>query len=292
MKTSKGKIERIIIPVLFIALAAALLIYYALISIPKKAYMVYGIDGGEIITSENADIHIAPASLTKLLTACTALKFIDPDELFTVGSEQELVPKHSSLSLILKGHVLKLRDLIAGMLMVSGNDAAYTVAAAAAREISGTSMSDRECIEYFCGLMNEFAEELGMTDSRFLNPDGSDVPEQYTTVFDLVKLAEYALTVPVIKEIISEHEKYVVFESGENITWVNSNKLLDPESPYYSEYAIGMKTGTTSKAGNCLIGVFKKDDKAYISVAAGCLTDWGRYNLTLSLMSGILNQGS
>lgn len=250
----------------------------------------YCVDSGEILYSQNADERIAPASLTKLLTASVALYYISPDEVFTVGSEQELVPAKSSVCLILPGHKLTLYDLITGMLMASGNDAAYTVAAGAARFLNpDASMTDSEAVDCFCKMMNDFAEELGMSNSHFTTPDGSDNDDQYTTVSDLLLLSEYALSVPEIREITSTYQKYVVFESGENITWTNSNKLLNPDSRFYSEYAIGMKTGTTSRAGNCLIAAFEKDGKTYISIAADCITDSDRYKLTLRNFSTYVN---
>ncbi len=172
--------------------------------------------------------------------------------------------------------------------MVSGNDAAYTVAVSVARAVSGDSaMSDTEAAAYFCGLMNDFAKELGMSNSHFTTPDGWDDPEQYTTAYDLALLARYALSVPEIREIVSTHQKYVVFESGENITWTNSNKLLDPESEFYRENAVGMKTGTTASAGNCLIAAFVKNEKTYISVVLGCDTDYDRYSASIDTLSEI-----
>ena len=242
----------------------------------------YCVEDEKVLYSKNADEKIAPASLTKLLTAAVALYYIDPDEVFTVGSERKMVPSGSSLCLILSGHRLTLYDLVTGMLMASGNDAAYTVAVSAARRLAcDDAMTDEVALEFFCGLMNDFAEELGMKNSHFTTPDGSDEKDQYTTVSDLLLLARYALSVAEIREIVSTYQKYVVFESGENITWTNSNKLLCPDSKFYSKYAIGMKTGTTTRSGNCLIAAFEKDGKTYISVAAGCLTDNERYRLTL-----------
>ena len=242
----------------------------------------YCVDSGELLYSQNADERIAPASLTKLLAASTALRYISADEVFTVGSEQELVPKKSSLCLILPGHKLTLYDLITGMLMASGNDAAYTVAVSTARYVAAdVPMTDKEAADYFCRLMNGLAEEIGMSNSRFTTPDGSDDEGQYTTVSDLLKLAEYAWSVPEIRDIASTYQKYVVFESGENITWTNSNKLLCPDGRFYSEYAAGLKTGTTTRAGNCLIAAFEKNGRAYISVSAGCATDSERYRIAL-----------
>lgn len=217
-----------------------------------------------------------------MLTASVALYHVNSDEVFTVGSEQDLVPSGSSLCLILKGHRLKLYDLITGMLMVSGNDAAYTGAACTAKTISGDStMSDTQAINYFCGLMNDFAQKLGMSNSRFTTPDGCDEPEQYTTARDLTLLAEYSMSVPEIREIAATYQKYVVFESGENITWTNTNKLLDTESEFYCENAIGLKTGTTANAGCCLIAAFLSGGKEYLSVVTGCDTDCDRYGVTI-----------
>lgn len=241
-------------------------------------------DNGTLF-EENADMRVAPASLTKLLTASVALKYMSVDEVLTVGTEQELVPNGSSVCLIAPGHRLKLRDLIRGMLMKSGNDAAYTVAVSVARAGIPENLPDSIAVERFCGLMNDLAREIGMTNSRFTTPDGSDSPEQYTTARDLSVLTKYALSFAEIREIVSEYQKYVVFESGENITWENTNRLLNPDDEFYRRDAIGMKTGTTSKAGNCLIAAFSQKGGTYISVVMGCDTDEERYSSTLSLIS-------
>lgn len=258
-------------------------ITYALTN-PETGLVLYCVDDAELLYSENADVVTAPASLTKLLTAATALRYISSDTVLTVGTELELADPKSSVCLILKGHRLKLYDLITGMLMASGNDAAYTVAVSVARIVNPeTEMSDTEAVGYFCTLMNDLAQELEMTNSRFVTPDGWDSEDQYTTPSDLLKLAVYCISIPEIREIASTFQKYVVFESGENITWTNTNKMLDPDSKFYSSNAVGMKTGTTKKAWNCLIAAFEKEGKTYISVVTGCKTDSDRYRRTLKL---------
>lgn len=250
----------------------------------SECALLYHIDSGKLLYGEGCDERIAPASLTKLLTASVALKYIDSDRVFTVGTELELVHPNSSLCLIAGGHRLRLYDLIAGMLMVSGNDAAYTVAVSTAKEVSGDdAMTDGEAVEFFCGLMNDFAQSLGMNDSHFTSPDGFDSEEQYTTLSDLLLLAKYAWSVPEIREITSTAQRYTVFESGENITWINSNRLLNSDDKFYCQYARGMKTGTTVKAGNCLIAVFEKDGEEYISIVAKCSNDNRRYELTMNI---------
>ncbi len=237
----------------------------------------YCMETKELLFSYNTEEKIAPASLAKLLTASVACHYVSADTVFSVGSEIGLVKPHSSLCLINKGHRLTLKDLLTGLLISSGNDAAYTIAVNVARKISGENLPDLKALNFFCELMNSFSQMLGMENSNFTSPDGWDDPEQYTTVTDLLKLTRYALTVPMIKEIVSHSEKHVVFESGENITWKNTNQLLNPGSRHYTKYAVGMKTGTTRSAGNCLIAVFRKNELTYIAIVCGAETSDSRY---------------
>lgn len=283
-RPEKAKHQRVIITVLAV-LVLCLIIFRAFTSGSQTA-VFYCVDDAVILYENNIDEPVAPASLTKLLTAAVALKYISPDAVFTVGTEQQLVPKESSVSFVQEGHRLKLYDLITGMLLVSGNDAAYTVAVSTARIVSeDSSMTDNEAVDYFCELMNSFAVEIGMNNSNFTTPDGSDDLGQYTTTRDLLKLAEYALSVKEINEIVCIQQKYVVFESGENVTWTNSNKLLNSESRFYCADAIGIKTGTTTNAGCCLIAAFRSNDKTYISIVIGCSTDADRYKVTIDLFN-------
>ena len=232
-------------------------------------------DDGELLYYDNINEHIAPASLTKLLTASVALHYLSPDTVVTVGSEQNLVRSGSSLCLIRPGHKLKLYDLLTGMLMASGNDAAYTVAVTTARAVKpDTAMTDAQAVAYFSELMNSYASSIGMKDSHFTTPEGWDDASQYTTVSDLLILANHAFSIPEIKTITGTYQKKVYFVSGENITWTNTNALLNPNSAYYCADAVGIKTGTTASAGNCLIAAFE------------------RYELTLKMLSqfGVANE--
>lgn len=228
---------------------------------------------------------IAPASLTKVVTACTALKYCSSDEAFTVGSELELVQPHSSLCLIRPGHRLTLYQLIMGMFLPSGNDAAYTVAVNVGRRVAGDeSLSDQAAADYFCGLMNEFAREIGADHSHFVTPEGWDNEETYSTVYDLALFAAYAMQVEEIREIAATYEKRVFFVSGENITWQNFNSLVNPWSTWYCEQAVGLKTGSTEKAGKCLLSVIEGKDGLYIAVVMGCQEDGDRYRATWDLI--------
>lgn len=243
-----------------------------------KSAAFYNIDTDEILSEYNLRSKIAPASLTKILTACVALHYTDPQTEFRVGTELSLLNPRSSLCLISKGHRLTLSDLIKGLLMASGNDAAYTIAVNVARNVSKNELTDKAAVEYFCKLMNEFAQSIGMTDSNFTSPDGWDDDNQYSTVEDLLTLTRYACGIEVISETVSTKEKYVVFASGQNVTWKNSNQLLHSDNKHYNEYAVGMKTGTTADAGNCLIALFNKNGNTYIGIICGAETSDLRYS--------------
>lgn len=246
---------------------------------------LYRADDLTALYEKGSGERIAPASLTKVVTACTALKYVSPDEVFTVGTELELVQEHSSLCLIRPGHQLTLYQLIMGMFLPSGNDAAYTVAVNVGRRVAGNDgLSDQEAADYFCRLMNDFAAELGAVDSHFATPEGWDNEETYSTVRDLALFAACAMEVEEIREIAATYEKKVFFVSGENITWKNFNSLINPWSTWYCEQAVGLKTGSTENAGKCLLSAVEGEDGLYIAVVMGCQEDGDRYRATWDLI--------
>ncbi len=248
------------------------------------AAISYCVEDRSILYSKQANVRVYPASLTKLLTAYVALQYVSPDEELTVGSELNYVEKGSSLCLIEKNNVLKVSDLLAGLLLVSGNDAAYTIAVGTARRADPKSnMSDARAIKYFCSLMNDAAEKMGMVNSRFVNPDGWDNDGQYSTPADLLILTENALKNATIRAILAEKEIKATFIAGGSITWKNHIKLIDSSSEYYCADFIGGKTGTTDGAGYSLIAAFERDEKTYITVVTGCKDDNERCSQTLEL---------
>ena len=238
-----------------------------------------------------ADVQMATASMSKIVTAITALRYASPDTVYTVGTELQLVQPGASICFIAQGHRLTLYHLLMGMLLPSGCDASYTIAVNVAREVAeDPTMSDQAAVEYFCGLMNQVAAELGAVNSHFTNPDGWDHAEHYTTVRDMAIFAAHAMEYETIREIVSTPEKWVMFASGENITWRNSNALLHGESGYYYPGAVGMKTGTTTAAGNCLLSVVEVEGVQYIAVVSGSPTRNGRYEDTLKLLELVPNE--
>lgn len=248
--------------------------------------VLYSMGGKKLLYEDKINEKYAPASLTKLLTAAVALKYVNAEAVFHVGSEQALVQANSSLCGLMAGDELTLQDLVTGLLMSSGNDAAYTIAVSTARAHSrNPDMTDSEAVEYFCGMMNNFADFIGMKNSHFTTPDGWDDADQYITAADLIVLTEYAMSVPEISEVVGVHSREVEISSGRILGWENSNELLNPDSLYYTEGVFGVKTGTTDLAGNNLITVYKKNRRTYIVVVLGCDTDDERYMLTKELLS-------
>lgn len=237
------------------------------------------------IYEKAADVRMATASMSKIITALTALHHVSPDTVFTVGPELQLLVPGTSTCLLSSGHRLTLEQLLYGMLLPSGCDAAYTIAANVAREVADDpAMGDQEAVDYFCGLMNELAAELGAENSHFANPAGLDDVNHYSTVSDMALFASHVLKSDLLRKIVSTPEIWVQFVSGENVTWRNTNVAIQPAHVLYNPNAVGMKTGTTPAAGCCLLSVVEKNGHLYIAIVAGGLSNNGRYTDTAELL--------
>lgn len=229
-----------------------------------------------------------PASISKLYTAVVALMYLEPEWIVTAGDELKLVKPGSSLAYIGRGHRLTVEMLIEAMLLPSGNDAAFVLAAAAGREIAGNQeLSGTAAVELFCQEMNREAMRLGMMGSHFTNPDGYHDDDHYSCPQDVALMASLALKEPVIAKYIALQQDAVVFESGQHITWYNTNRLLNPDSPYYDPQAIGMKTGSTREAGNCLLAAFQQGKRQIIIGIFGSGNKTQRYKDAMALLDAV-----
>lgn len=234
----------------------------------------------------DGDAPLCPASLTKLLTAYTVRQFMDPEMVVTVGSEVTWIDPGSSRAWIDVGYELTVEMLIQGMIMPSGNDAAYTLAVAGGRVLAEDPELDRQqAFSLFVDEMNAQARQLGMKNSHFMNPDGIDAEGHYTTMNDLVILAKAVMEDELIMKYAGMAKADVVYASGETITWHNSNYLLHPEyEELYTPEVIGLKTGSTELAGKCLVSAFRQSDDTYLIIGVlGCPENLNRFTDTLLL---------
>ena len=210
---------------------------------------------GTVLYAKDAYRRMYPASTTKILTALLAVETGDMDALVTVGPEINLVSKGSSLARLSVGDTITLRDLIYGLMLPSGNDAAYTIAAHLARRQSGNpDLSAPEAIKVFVDMMNARARKLGAKDTHFTGPDGFHAADHYTTAYDLSLLAREAMRHPFIRTVVSTADYTPDSWKGSNTcSWKNNNLLIHSLNDFYYPAATGLKTGYTGQAGFCLI---------------------------------------
>ncbi len=227
----------------------------------------------------------APASLTKLFTVYTALQHLDPADIVTVGEEVSWIDPHSSVAFLKPGHRLTVEMLIQGTLMQSGNDAAYTLAVAAGRAIlQDPALDTQTALTAFMQQMNRDLQDQGFTGTYLVTPDGIDAEGHQTTVADLMKISHLAMQSPIISRYAAMDKAFVTFESGETATWRNTNWLLNPESDYYCPAACGLKTGSTSNAGNCVVSLFFVNGRYLLIGILGCPSYGTRFADALQLL--------
>ena len=214
---------------------------------------------GETLLEKDADAPAEPASTTKVMTLITALSLCDPDKVIVIPDEAMDIPADSTRVPVYPGEKMTMKDLLYGMMIRSGNDAANSVAVLC----SGS-------VDAFAEEMNKKAKELGMTNSRFVNPHGYTAEGHYTTARDLVTAARYGLLLPLFREIVTclvytlpatEQRKDPVI----SLKW----EIFDPGSEYYIPHAAGVKSGYTSTAGFCYVGAYQENGITLIAAVMG-----------------------
>lgn len=202
-----------------------------------------------VVYAKNIYGKLYPASTTKILTAYIALKYCDNlDSTYVTVSEHAAdQASDSSVCGLAAGDVISLKDLLYGLMLRSGNDAAIAIA----EHISGDEAS-------FAALMNQEALALGAAQSHFVNPNGLPDPEHYTSVYDLYLLFQEALKNEAFVDIIRIKSADVAYTNaqGERVehTWENTNQYLNGHTKTPEGFTvIGGKTGTTGEAGYCLV---------------------------------------
>lgn len=218
-------------------------------SISAGAAVVMDVKSGRVLYEKKAYTKMAMASTTKIMTAIIALEKGKLDDIVTVSEKASQI--WGSVIGIRPGEKFTLREMLYGLMLNSGNDAAIAIA----EHIGGT-------VENFLKMMNEKAEELGADNTFFQTPHGLDAPDHYTTAYDLALITRHALGIPVFAEIVR-----TVTTSISGISLYNTNELLG-----WYQGADGVKTGYTGKAGRCLVASATRDNWKLISVVLLCST--------------------
>ncbi|MDO4568641.1 MAG: D-alanyl-D-alanine carboxypeptidase family protein [Clostridia bacterium] len=229
-------------------------------SISTPYMLLMDADTGLVLSEKQGYTQFYPASTTKILSCIIAIEMTQNlDERFNVGP----VTDRGSCMGLREGEEISMRDLLYGLMLVSGNDAADAVA----YKLAGGRSE-------FAELMNQKAAELGMTQSNFVNANGLHDDAHVTTAYDMAVLARYAMQNDTFRAIVSTRE-YTTSPTSRNsqgYSLVNSNRLLaTPEGRQNIEYAhaTGIKTGNTIPAGYCLVASASKDGRNLILVLLG-----------------------
>ena len=212
------------------------------------------------------------------MTAMLTLEHCKLDDVATVTSEAiTSVPSGYSSDLLKMGEELTIKDLLYALLLPSSNEAANVLAI----HVAGS-------IDSFASMMNTKAVELGCKNTHFLNPNGVHDEDHYTTAYDLAIIAREAMKNDTFKQIVStasytlpSTNKYTRIDRN----LITTNDLIKKQSKNYYEYAIGIKTGSTTPAKNCLVASATKDGKNLISVVLKAYKDSDRYNDTKTLFN-------
>ncbi len=204
---------------------------------------------GRVLYEKDAHEKMPMASTTKVMTALVALEYGNPGDVVTVSKNASGV-EGSSIWLSV-GEKMTLSDMLYGLMLASGNDAAVAIA----EHVGGS-------LDGFVALMNKKAQEIGAYDTHFANPNGLPAEDHYTTAYDLALVCAYAMQNEYFSEIVKTQYKTLPWEGHEWDRVVkNKNKIL-----WNYEGGNGIKTGYTKEAGRCLTAAAQRDGMQLVSV--------------------------
>ena len=244
----------LIVGVALVGLAPAAAQVTSLDGISAKRYIVIDAITGEVFVEHNADQEVAMASLTKIFTTIEALERGSLSEKITTNAS-DLFGADATTMGFGPGETFTLQDLLYGMMLPSGNDAAHAIARSLGYQEGDT---DEQAVENFIDDMNTRIQNMGLEHTHLVNPHGWGVDGHYSTARDLAAFTMYALKYPVFRQLIGTP---VYTTSDGYYTVTNTNKLLNNYSGL-----VGGKTGFDNDAGYCLIEVATRGDSTMISV--------------------------
>lgn len=227
------------------------------VSTSAKGAVLLNADTGEIIYSKNCDERLPMASTTKIMTGLLLCEYGNFDREITVTAEMVRV-EGSSMGL-LAGDKVTLHDLLYGLMLASGNDAANVIAYVLGGGLDG-----------FVQMMNNKAEALGLKNTHFATPSGLDADDHYTTAYELGIITMHALRNETFAQAVSTQKATLNYGNPPyKRSLSNHNKLLK-----LFENAVGVKTGFTKKSGRCLVSAAKREGKSVIAVTLNDPNDW------------------
>ncbi|HXF08421.1 MAG TPA: D-alanyl-D-alanine carboxypeptidase family protein [Candidatus Acidoferrales bacterium] len=236
--------------------------------INATSYVLMDFDSGRLLASSNPDQRVEPASITKVMTAYVTFRQLADgnlklDEQVTIS--EKAWRSEGSRTFLKVGSQIDVETLIKGMIVQSGNDASIALA----EHIAGAE-------ESFAGLMNQYAQQIGMRNSHFMNATGLPDPNHYTTAHDIALLAQ-----AMIRDFPEQYRWYSIRSFLFNgIEQSNRNRLL-----WRDASVDGLKTGHTSSAGYCLAASAKRDQMRLITVVMGAPSDNARMNDSQALLN-------
>ena len=229
----------------------------ASLGVSAQSAVLMCVNSGEVLYSKNENKHLPMASTTKIMTSLIALEAAMPDREIVVDKNMISV-EGTSMGLV-EGDSVSLAELVYGMMLQSGNDAANTVA-----YVLGGSP------EGFAEMMNSRAKEIGMSNTNFVTPSGLDDENHYSTAYDMALLAAECINNPEFRSICSQKSAKVTYGNPPYLrTLTNHNKLLWK----YSD-SIGIKTGFTKKSGRCLVSAAVRNGIILVAVTLNAGDDW------------------
>ena len=221
-------------------------------SIAAKTMILVDETNGKVLADRNSRARVPMASTTKIMTAALAIEFANADSLITVpGEALKDLPADSALMGVSAGEKYTIKELLYGLMLNSGNDAAKTIAIA----ISGSE-------EAFARLMTAKAKQIGMQDTRFVNASGLDHENHYSTAYDLALLAHYAQSLPLLREVVATSQITLPYSSNHKQLYLENLNSLITSYPG----ATGIKPGNTGQAGNCLVATPERGGQKLIGV--------------------------
>lgn len=250
---------------------------YDVTNLHSCAALVYDKNKNEILyTNEDINAELFPASTTKLLTALYALSVAEPDLEIKVGYEQQLVAGDSSKAGINYGEAYSLEELIAFMIIPSGNDAAYAIAKGVGATMCRENCSTGEALSAFVMGMNEYAKNvLGLENTFFVTPDGYHDDSHVTTLLEMLKISVAASENPIIMKYAAMSQFSCKSSTNRTVTVYNTNSFISPGNAFYNKYVTGLKTGHTGTAGRCICVSYDDGENSYIVLVFRVKSEYG-----------------